>query len=88
LAWKIEITRTAENQLKGLDKTASKRITDYLRNRVAMRDDPRDLGTALTGDFKGCWRYRVGDYRIICSLEDQELIVLVLEIGHRREVYR
>jgi mRNA interferase RelE/StbE len=53
-----------------------------------MRDDPRDLGTALTGDFKGCWRYRVGDYRIICSLEDQELIVLVLEIGHRREVYR
>ena len=64
------------------------RILAYFRNRVLTAEDPRKLGKALTGDKGGLWRYRIGDYRAICILEDERLVVLVLELGHRREVYR
>ena len=64
------------------------RILTYFRNRVLAAEDPRKLGNALTGDKGGLWRYRIGDYRAICKLDDERLVVLVLELGHRREVYR
>jgi mRNA interferase RelE/StbE len=60
----------------------------YLRERIAGEGDPRRFGHALTGDLKGLWRYRVGDYRIVASIEDERFVVLVVTIGHRREVYR
>jgi mRNA interferase RelE/StbE len=88
LAWTIEYARTAREQLRKLDKTIARRIADYLDNRIAALENPRDAGKALTGKLQGCWRYRVGDYRIVCSIEDGRLVVLVLEIGHRREIYR
>jgi len=88
LAWTVEFQLTAQKQFRQLDRTIQQRIRDFFRNRVLAMDDPRRFGKALTGDKGGLWRYRIGDYRAICKIEDERLIVLVLEIGHRREVYR
>jgi mRNA interferase RelE/StbE len=67
---------------------AERGVLRYLRERIADSDDPRRLGQALTGDRKGLWRYRVGDYRIVAAIEDDRFVVLVVAVGHRREVYR
>jgi mRNA interferase RelE/StbE len=88
LAWRIELTATAVKQLGKLDKSEAKRITGFLRQRLAMLDDPRSTGKALTGPQLGAyWRYRVGDYRIICEIQDSRLCVLVIEVGNRRDIY-
>ena len=65
-----------------------RRIRDYLERRVAVLDDPRELGEPLKGNFAGLWRYRVGDYRVIAQIQDDRLVVLVVRVGHRREIYR
>jgi len=89
LTWRVEISDNAKKNLAGLDKAVAKRITDFLRTRVATLDDPRSLGEALKGSRLGdFWKYRVGDYRIIASIEDRALRVLVIRVGNRREVYR
>ena len=89
MVWRIELTATAAKRLAKLDKGEAKRITSFLRQRLAVLDDPRTTGKALTGPHLGAyWRYRVGDYRIICDIQDSALCVLVIEIGNRREVYR
>jgi mRNA interferase RelE/StbE len=89
LAWRIELTATAAKQLGKLDKGEAKRITNFLRQRLSTADDPRSTGKALTGPALGTfWHYRLGDYRIICDIQDGALCILVIEIGHRREVYR
>lgn len=88
MAWTIDYTQTALNQLRKLDKQSARRILDFLDERVAQRDDPRSTGKALTGPLDGLWRYRIGDFRVICEIQDGELRVLVVELGNRREVYR
>jgi mRNA interferase RelE/StbE len=89
LAWRIEFEAAATKDLAKLDKTVAKRITLFLRERVLSLDDPRTIGEALRGPRLGeFWKYRVGDYRIICRIEDGALLVLVVRIGNRREVYR
>jgi len=88
LAWKIEYTETARNRLRKLDKPVARRIVDYLDERIAPLENPRSTGKALTGPMGGLWRYRVGDYRVICEIQDEVLRVLVIEIGNRRDVYR
>ncbi|MBP8264604.1 MAG: type II toxin-antitoxin system RelE/ParE family toxin [Halopseudomonas yangmingensis] len=88
MAWTIDYTQTALNQLRKLDKQSARRILDFLDERVAQRDDPRSTGKALTGPLGGLWRYRIGDFRVICEIQDGELRVLVVELGNRREVYR
>lgn len=89
MAWTIEVDERAAKQFARLDKPQAVRLRNFLRDRVATLDDPRQLGKALTGSTLGTlWRYRVGDYRIICDLQDNRLIVLVLGIGHRSDVYR
>jgi len=85
LAWKIKWRYRARKQLEKLDKPIEKRIISYMENRVAHC--PLSFGKALTGDMIGYWRYRVQDYRIICRVEDEELIVLVISVGHRKEIY-
>ena len=87
MAWTIRFSRDAEKALERLDKSAHTRIVDFL-STLSSASSPRERGAALTGQFSGYWRYRVGDYRLICELRDGELVVLVLKIGHRREVYR
>jgi len=87
MAWKVEISRLAEQQLDDLDKPVSQRILRFLRERVEKLDNPRQIGDPLKGPLRDYWRYRVGDYRIVCLLEYERLVVLVLRVGHRREVY-
>ncbi len=89
MAWAINYTDTARKQLRKLDKQSARRILDFMDERVAGQEDPRGMGKALTGPRLGAyWRYRVGDYRIICDIQDGALFVLVVELGNRREVYR
>lgn len=89
MAWRIEFDDKAKKDLAALDKTIAKRITTFLRERVARLDDPRSIGEALKGSNLGAfWKYRVGDHRLIASIEDGALRILLVRIGHRRDVYR
>ena len=89
MAWQIEFDRAAERELGKLDPQVAKRILLFLHERVANLDDPRSIGEALKGSRLGdFWKYRVGDYRLISSIEDNALRILVVKIGNRREVYR
>lgn len=87
MAWKIEVSEKATKNLEKLGANSAKRIAKTMRE-VAALDDPRLRGEALTGNLAGFWRYRVGDWRIIVSFDDGRLVILVIEVGHRREVYR
>jgi mRNA interferase RelE/StbE len=88
MAWKIELSQEADRQLGKLDPQIAQRILKFLHERVARLDNPRSIGEALRGSKLGeFWRYRVGNYRLICSIEDKLVIILALRIGHRREVY-
>lgn len=69
-----------------LDRQIARRIRNYMRDRVATRDNPREIGKALHGRWSGRWRYRVGDYRVICDIQDAALIVLVVEVGGRSDI--
>lgn len=89
MTWRIEFAESVAKQLRKLDPAIARRLTRYLRERVAPLDDPRSLGAALKGDELGqFWKYRVGDYRIIAEIIDREIRIVVVRIGHRREVYR
>jgi mRNA interferase RelE/StbE len=88
LIWTVEYTGTAKGQLRKLDKQTARRIVDYMDERVAGRENPRNSGKALTGPLGDFWRYRVGDCRVICDIQDGVLRVLVVQVGNRREIYR
>ena len=89
MVWRIEFTDAARRDLGKLDPTIAKRILTYLVSRVAQADDPLSLGSGLKGnEFAGLWHYRVGDYRILTRIERNIVTVFVIEIGHRREIYR
>lgn len=88
MAWTIDYAETAKKQLRKLDQQAACRILDYLDERIANAQNPRDAGKALTGPLGSFWRYRVGEYRIIYDIQDGRLRILVVQIGNRKEVYR
>ncbi|HSY65100.1 MAG TPA: type II toxin-antitoxin system RelE/ParE family toxin [Terriglobales bacterium] len=88
MVWTIEIARTAEKQIKKLDRLAQKSIVRFLRERLQAADNPRQWGKPLHGDKRGLWRYRVGDYRLICDIQNEKITVLILEVAHRKDVYR
>ena len=89
MAWTIEYADTALKKLKKIDPPIAKAILEYMDERVATLDDPRSLGKKLVGPRYGIyWRYRVGDNRIICNIKDEKLVILVVEVGHRKEIYR
>ncbi len=88
MAWTIDYADTAMQQLRKLDRQTARRIVDFMDERIATLENPRATGKALTGPLGGLWRYRIGDCRVICDLQDGALRVLVLQVGHRREVYR
>ena len=87
MAWTIDVSERAVRALRKMDKQAARRIRDELEE-IAELDDPRSRGKALVGNLAGLWRYRVGDYRIVCDIEDGVLFILVVDVAHRREVYR
>lgn len=89
MAWRIDLTDSAAKQLRTLDPQIARRVLTFLRDRVAPLDDPRSLGEALRGKELGeFWKYRVGDWRIIADLDDGVMLITVIRLGNRREVYR
>jgi mRNA interferase RelE/StbE len=88
LAWTVEIGDVAEKQLGKLDAGVRRRILDWLDDRIEGCKNPRHFGEPLKGGHKGLWRYRVGDYRVLCDIQDSRLVVLAIAVGHRREIYR
>jgi len=78
LSWKIEVSETARKQMKKLDRQTQRQIISYLQDRISTAEDPRLFGRALKGNLAGLWRYRVGSFRIICHIQDDRLLVLVL----------
>ncbi|OWV85652.1 addiction module toxin RelE [Rhizobium sp. N122] len=89
MAWRIEFHRAAERELEKLGHEAARRILRFLNDRVARLDDPRSIGEALKGSELGdFWKYRVGDYRVIASIDDGAVRILIVRIGNRRDIYR
>jgi len=88
LAWTIEVDPRAARQLKRLGHAIQREITAYLQTRIASADSPRHFGKPLRGAKFGLWRYRVRDCRIICKIEDFNLVVLVIDVGHRSTIYK
>jgi mRNA interferase RelE/StbE len=87
LAYQIEVSEKAKGQLSKLGKVDARRITTFLRTRVALLDDPRSTGHGLSNALAGLWRYRVRDYRVIGEIQDIRLVALVIQIGHSSDVY-
>ncbi len=85
--WKIEFDSNVEKDLRKLDHSAQQRIIKYLKEKIIPIENPRTLGKPLSGDLRGIWRYRVGDYRILAKIEDENFIILVVYVGHRKNVY-
>ena len=85
--WRVIIDNDALKNIKKLGRNAQTQIITYLRERLEGKDDPRRFGKALQHTLKGLWRYRIGDYRVICQIKDNELIVLVVEVDHRKDIY-
>jgi mRNA interferase RelE/StbE len=88
LAWKVEIADVAGSQLMRLDPPVRNRILSYLHDRIEGCKNPRHFGEPLKANKSGLWRYRVGDFRVICEIRDDRLLVLAIAIGHKREVYK
>ena len=87
MAWRIEIDKDVQRSMKKLDKQIARRIVAKL-HEISQLEDPRSMGKGLTGNLSGVWRYRVGDYRILCDINDGRLVILVVDVAHRREVYK
>ena len=85
--WHIEFSDHALRSLKKLDKTTASLIIGYIEKNLVNCDNPRSLGKPLVSNHKGKWRYRVGDYRLLCFIEDQKVLIVVIEIGHRSDIY-
>lgn len=88
MAWRIEFVPAAAKELKKLGRAEAARIITTLETRIAALDDPRALGSALSGELGGLWRWRIGDYRVVARIEDERITILVVRVAHRREMYR
>ena len=88
MAWTANFDPRALKELEKLDRMAQRRIVNFLQELVRRRTDPRDLGKAMTGDKAGLWRYRIGDYRLVCRIDEEAEQMLVLRVARRKEAYR
>lgn len=88
MAWTVEISAFAQKQLGKLDKPVAERILDWLNDRIEGCKNPRHFGESLKGELSGLWRYRIGDFRVICDIQEKRLVVLALSVGYRRDIYR
>ena len=88
MAWTVEFTELVEKKLDKLDDETRKRIVRYFRQRIVQHPDPCQLAESLKGEYAGLWRFRIGDYRVICDIQKTKLLVLALDLGHRREVHK
>ena len=88
MSYKVEYSKTAKKQIKKLDQYTKVMLVNWITKNLVGCENPREHGKALKGNLKNQWRYRVGDYRILCDIEDDKLIILVVTVGHRREIYK
>ena len=88
MVWKIKYLKSIQKEVRKIDKKEQQKIKDYLEKKVASLEDPRELGKILRGGMKDFWRYRIGDYRAICQIQDEAITVLVVHIGHRKNIYQ
>ena len=88
MRYSVKTTKTFDKEIKKLDKHTQKLIISYLFKNLQGSENPRAYGKGLTGDLKGLWRYRVSDYRILCEIRDNELIVIAIEVGNRKDIYK
>ena len=88
MAWTVSFEPRALSDLKKVDRSAQRRVVQFLQERIAGDHNPRDSGKPLTGDKVALWRHRIGQYRVVCQIDDQPQAVLVLRIAHRKDVYR
>ena len=86
MKWQVAFDPAAEKQFSKLGKSAQRDIERYIANRLETAEDPRSFGKPFLS-IKGAWRYRVGDYRLVCAIQNHQVTVLVLKVGHRRDVY-
>ena len=87
MSYRVETTERFDKEFRKLDRYTQKMIHTWIEKNLSGCEDPRTHGKALTANLKGRWRYRIGDYRLLCCIEDDRLVILALTIGHRREVY-
>jgi len=87
MSYKVEYTKTAVKQLKKMDKKIAAFILSFIEEKLINCNDPRAYGKSLQGSLKDKWRYRIGDYRILAKIEDEKVTIIIVEIGHRRDVY-
>lgn len=88
MTWTVEWDDKARRELRKLNQSTQGDILRYFRERIMVDDDPRRFGKALKHELQGLWRYRIGDYRVVCQIQDEQLLVLALSVGHRRNIYR
>jgi mRNA interferase RelE/StbE len=88
LNWRVRFEKRALKDMARLGSVDRERVARFIRDRIASKDNPREIGEALAGPFAGLWKYRIGDYRVIASIDDRAITVAVIRIGNRREVYR
>ena len=88
MRYSVELTDKARKLLDKMDSQVSRRIRKWINDNLEGCENPRLYGKALTGNFAGNWRYKTGDYRIIADIQDDKIIILVTDVGHRREIYR
>ena len=86
--YQVEFSNTAKKELKKLDISVQKTLLKWINKNLMDCDNPYINGKVLVGNLKGYWRYRVGNYRLICNVEDDVLVILIVEIGHRSEIYK
>lgn len=84
MIWKVEFDPRAIAELKKVDKQVQIRIVNFIKKRIEPSDDCRNIGTPLKGEFKGLWKYRVGDYRLVCHIEHKKFHVLIVSVGHKK----
>lgn len=88
MVWKINYLKSIQKEVRKIDKNTQKKIREHIEKKIAKLENPRDIGKPLKGNFGELWRYRIGDYRIICEIKDEEISILVIHIGHRKNVYK
>ncbi|MBZ4683880.1 MAG: mRNA interferase RelE/StbE [Fusobacteriaceae bacterium] len=87
MGYKVEFSDIALKKLKKMDKYQASLLMGYIKKNLVDCDDPRKIGKALVANHKGKWRYRVGDYRILALIEDEKILITVIDIGHRKDIY-
>jgi len=88
MAWRVEFSPAADKALGKLDRQQQRRIQKLIDTRLQTDNDPHGLGAGYTGPLKGFWKYRIGDYRLVCDIQDRTRTILVVAIGDRKDVYR